>query len=203
MGFKIFSDGAILTAAEVNDYLMEQAVIACTSGTRPASPAEGMTIYETDTDKLLVYTTATTGWVPPWNMPWGVLGYAEVTADQTAIGASITDLTSLTLTYTYVANRRIRITGEGQFINASIDEYTKVYIRESTTTLTARNFLSQNSLINDSFHIEKIVVPTVGAHTYKLSMNRSSGTGDTALEASATEPAFILIEDLGPSAAPA
>jgi hypothetical protein len=34
---------------------MKLAVIICTSNTRPV-PAEGMVIYETDTDRLLIYT---------------------------------------------------------------------------------------------------------------------------------------------------
>lgn len=59
MAFKTFTAGSVLTAADVNDYLMEQAVITCTSGTRPSSPNEGMTIYETDTDYIRVYDGAT------------------------------------------------------------------------------------------------------------------------------------------------
>lgn len=50
MGFKTWSPGDVLTAADVNDYLMKQVVIVCTSGTRPSSPVTGMTIYESDTD---------------------------------------------------------------------------------------------------------------------------------------------------------
>lgn len=53
-GFKLFTS-TVLTAADVNDYLMEQAVIQCTSATRPSSPHEGMTIYETDTNMLRIY----------------------------------------------------------------------------------------------------------------------------------------------------
>ncbi|MGW3809076.1 hypothetical protein [Micromonospora sp. NPDC005113] len=45
-----------MTASDVNTYLMKQAVITCTSGARPTSPVEGMTIYETDTDTLLGYS---------------------------------------------------------------------------------------------------------------------------------------------------
>jgi hypothetical protein len=56
-GFKTFS-AAVLTVADVNDYLMEQAVIQCTSATRPGSPHEGMTIYETDTNMLRIYNGA-------------------------------------------------------------------------------------------------------------------------------------------------
>ena len=56
MAFKIFAGGATLPAADLNDYLMEQSIIVCTSGTRPSSPAEGWTIYETDTDLYLMYS---------------------------------------------------------------------------------------------------------------------------------------------------
>ena len=55
MGYKQWSAGDVLTAADINAYLMNQAVIVCTSGTRPSSPVEGMTIAETDTDRILTY----------------------------------------------------------------------------------------------------------------------------------------------------
>lgn len=63
MGFKTFTVGEVLTASDVNGYLMKQAVIVATSGTRPSSPVEGMTIYETDTDCLLSYDGAA------WRVP--------------------------------------------------------------------------------------------------------------------------------------
>lgn len=52
MAIKTFGAGDVLTATDVNTYLMQQAVITCTSGTRPSSPVEGMTIFETDTDRI-------------------------------------------------------------------------------------------------------------------------------------------------------
>jgi hypothetical protein len=55
MAFKTFAPG-VLTASDVNTFLMRQTVIVCTSTTRPGSPNEGMTIYETDTDKTFQYT---------------------------------------------------------------------------------------------------------------------------------------------------
>lgn len=61
MAFKTFTSGAVLTAAEVNTYLMQQAVIVCTAATRPSAPVEGMRIVETDTDLELVYDGA--AWV--------------------------------------------------------------------------------------------------------------------------------------------
>lgn len=53
-GFKDFTS-SVHASADVDSYLMAQAVIQCTSGTRPASPHEGMTIYETDTDLYVYY----------------------------------------------------------------------------------------------------------------------------------------------------
>lgn len=52
MPFKTFNTGDVLTASDVNTYLAKQAVITCTSGSRPSTPVEGMTIYETDTDRI-------------------------------------------------------------------------------------------------------------------------------------------------------
>ncbi|HEY9414316.1 MAG TPA: hypothetical protein VIQ30_06130 [Pseudonocardia sp.] len=56
MAFKQFGAGDVLTAADLNNYLMNQSVIACTSGTRPSSPVEGMVIFQTDTDSFLFWT---------------------------------------------------------------------------------------------------------------------------------------------------
>lgn len=102
-----------LAAADVNTYWMDQAVMRVTSGTRPTAAAQGgalllgMFIYETDTYKLLQYTTTTTLWVPPWNLPWGYIGQVQLSADLGAIAAT-NDLTGLTVTWTTVQNRRYR-----------------------------------------------------------------------------------------------
>ena len=62
MPFKTFANGNILTDGDLNDYLMEQAVISCTSGTRPASPNAGMMLYETDTDRYVRRNGANSAW---------------------------------------------------------------------------------------------------------------------------------------------
>lgn len=50
MGFKTWATEEVLASADLNTLLMRQAVVVCTSGTRPGSPPEGSFIYETDTD---------------------------------------------------------------------------------------------------------------------------------------------------------
>ncbi len=54
MPFKTFTP-SVLTSADMNDYLMKQTIIVCTAGTKPASPVNGMTVYETDTGNYVTY----------------------------------------------------------------------------------------------------------------------------------------------------
>jgi hypothetical protein len=63
MPFKVFTNGSVLPDTDLNDYLMEQAVISCTSGTRPGSPNNGMTIFETDTNRYACYSTSAVAWL--------------------------------------------------------------------------------------------------------------------------------------------
>jgi len=203
VAFKTFVDAVALPASDLNTYLMKQAVIVCTSGTRPASPNEGMTIWETDTDKLLIYTTATTTWQPPWNLPWGRLGSASVTANQTSITTE-TDLTSLSVTVTVPANRRLRITGFTGAYSSVAQDASELRIKESTTQLTRSSLVHVLATSTEMHDVTALVNgPSSGSHTYKLAMVRTSGTGSITMVAASDAPAFILVEDMGPNSAPA
>ncbi len=74
-GFKTFASAEVLTAANVNDYLMEQAVMTFATATArdaalTTAKVEGMVAYLEDTDRLTVYDGAE--WTPPKNTAWGV-----------------------------------------------------------------------------------------------------------------------------------
>lgn len=58
-GIKTWADGDVLTAADVNGYLMRQSTVTCTSSTRPSSPVTGQPIYETDTKLIRVWDGST------------------------------------------------------------------------------------------------------------------------------------------------
>ena len=61
-GFKLFADGNVLLASEVNTFMMEQQIMVFASAAaRDAaitSPSEGMFAFLKDVDKLTVYTTS-------------------------------------------------------------------------------------------------------------------------------------------------
>lgn len=84
MAYKVFAPLEVLDAAEVNDYLMKQAVIVCTSGTRPSSPPEGMTIYETDTDSYRVWNGA--AWRRTGGADWETAGHGFL-SEGTTVGS--------------------------------------------------------------------------------------------------------------------
>lgn len=96
MPFKTFTP-AVLTSADMNTYLMKQAVITCTSGTRPGSPTEGMTIYETDTDCYVTYDGS--AWVHDLGGTWRTytptitgltIGNGSITGRYAVIGKTVT-----------------------------------------------------------------------------------------------------------------
>ena len=61
-GFKLFADGNVLTASEVNTFMMEQQIMVfADAAARDAailSPSEGMFAFLKDVDKLTVFTTS-------------------------------------------------------------------------------------------------------------------------------------------------
>jgi hypothetical protein len=77
-GFKVFSTGEVLTAADVNDYLMEQSIpIFANATARDAqitSPIEGQFCYLADSNVLMLY-----------NGSWAnFIGDGDITAVNTA-----------------------------------------------------------------------------------------------------------------------
>jgi hypothetical protein len=199
VAFKTFVDGVALPASDLNTYLMKQAVIVCTSATRPASPLEGQQIYETDTDRMLTYTTATTTWRQPWNMPWGYI--TKSTSNSTTTGIT-TEVDVLTVTWTAVANRRYKIS-------------LLMHLMQMTNIATPMVAITDNSLTHiqewqqyagpaERFVVHAFVEvsPSSGSVTYRGRVATSNDTinlnGQTT-----TRLHYMLVEDMGPAGAPA
>lgn len=113
MPIKTFAIGDVLTASDVNTYLMRQAVISCTSGTRPSSPADGWTIYETDTDLVRIHNGST------WVIVAG--GHTRVVkpTDETVSNATLQDDDHLFLPVAANATYEMRLRLYGDINSAS------------------------------------------------------------------------------------
>ncbi len=121
-GFKVFSTGEVLTAADVNDYLMEQSIpIFANATARDAqitSPIEGQFCYLADSNVLMLY-----------NGSWAnFIGDGDITAVNTAgtsglSGGATTGAANLTIapnsaTSATVASADIVLIGDADDSNA-------------------------------------------------------------------------------------
>ena len=200
--FKTFVAGDVLTAAEVNAYLMKQAVIVCdNSGSYPTSPVEGMTVWDKGADALKVYTTATTGWQAPWSLPWGYVASASTTPPT---NTPMSNYTVVTTTLTGVtANRRYRIHGvvssAGSPSVTDPELSTEILFAGSSITSAASkmkgSFSSPGWFVNH--HMSGYA--STGAGGSITVLIRLTFVGSNAFVSACN----LLIEDVGPSAAPA
>jgi hypothetical protein len=89
VAYQIVNNGDSPDESYFNNALMRQTVVKCTSGTRPASPDEGMIIFQTDTNSGHFYSGTAWERFPLFD----TAGSSGFLSDGTDI-ASITNLTS-------------------------------------------------------------------------------------------------------------
>lgn len=157
------ADGSSFTSAFWDDYVREQVVTTCTSGTRPSS-VEGRHIYETDTDRVLFYNG--TGWVilaeplqtftPSWtgvtvgnatNSGWYKRsdGWCEVAAKFTLGSTSaITGLPVITLPFT-AGTGIVAPQFQGLFNDTGTSFYSVIASPASTTTVSLYSVLASGT----------------------------------------------------------
>lgn len=168
-----------------------------TSSTRPTTPHTGELIYETDTARYSSYDGSA------WQRQdaRGVLGYAEITASQAGVTA-VADITGLALTITYPANRRIKISGGGGVGATVATDVVRIAIKEGAGLLQVGDVvpgITSATTGNIWLLPHRIIVPSAGVHTYKLTLERLAGAGTVQISANGQFPAYILIEDMGSS----
>lgn len=199
--------GALATAVDTR-LLNTVRVFATTTARDSAitSPAAGMVVYINSDDAnegFYFYTGA--AWLKgaSWNAPWGYIGQATRTTAQSSIGTTVTDLTGLSVTFTALANRRYKITG-----NISVQQKGAASLSCQVLITDGSNTILQTSPQN-AYAVDAIATCTpillttfsAGSQTVKLRASTFTSTMNTL--ASSTQPGYLLVEDMGPSGAPA
>lgn len=123
-GYKTFTAGSILTATEVNTYLMEQAtMVFATTAARDAAitaPSEGMTVYITADDSVTYYDGSAwkvvqyQGALPTWTPAVTQNGARTSTISQAVYqvnGRIVTAIAALTITQVGAAGNAIAVGG--------------------------------------------------------------------------------------------
>jgi hypothetical protein len=123
-------------------------------------------------------------------------GYAQITVSS-ATFTTIVDITGLTVSVTPGVSRRIRVSVFCGLTSSVNTDTITVYIFEGATQLAACTYSLASAFGHGTAYFATILTPTNAAHTYKVSAIRSAGSGNCQIEAAATNPAYIMAEDVG------
>lgn len=211
-GFKNFT-ASVLTASDVNNYLMEQTVMSFAStGARDVAvtaPEDGMVAYIRSNDAnegLYTYNGTTWRRGPGWNAPWGIVSEVRVTSTvQNFTSTTYADVTSMSVSPTLVQNRYYRITFQTLFDNpaagSSIGQV-RIYNNTSATQLQQGNYTLAASAFT-VVNLSTLITPTSTATTNIKIQAAVGGAGQQFRPyAGSTLPQIFLIEDIGASGAP-
>lgn len=126
------------------------------------------------------------------------LGYAQITTSFTTTAVSTATDVGLSIAVTVpVGGARVRITGYCALLDTSATSGTTIdlFIQEGATVLSAAEFTGSSSADGTYMNCQASFVATAGSHTYKLT-GFQSAAGTLRMFASATQPAFILVENI-------
>lgn len=206
-GYKDFTVGQILTSNEVDTFLMQQCTMVFASTTaRDAtitSPSAGMMAYVKSNDSSEgLYTYSSAGsWRkgPGWNAPWGYLTTLSGSAISTVLrsGSAATSVDLVSSTYTHVNNRRVRITAQGN-LSWTTAMNSAFRVQQGSTTYA---YVDMGAAVTFQGAVLVGVTTTDGtSQAYKFTA--LFGGSNSGVTVSAIVPTIVL-EDIGPSGAPA
>lgn len=175
----------------------------CTSTTRPTSPYEGQTIYETDTDLMYVYNGS--AFIEINSMltkaPRGIMGLQTITTAFATTGTHTAfQDTGMTLTITEVSGRRYKITALVNPYPSGTAQTIQFRIVRGATNIKGADFASNVMNIGIAFATSITCVYTSvasGSATYKTQM--AAFTNNTTVNdyGDTTFIRQLLIEDIG------
>jgi hypothetical protein len=178
LGFKTFTTGEVLTAADTNGYLMQGLLVFADAAARDAaitSPQEGQACYLKDTDAVLTYSG--TAWV----------GFDDSNAIQNAIVDAKGDLISATGNDTPA---RLAVGNDGETLVA--DSAATTGLRWQGDYAAGKNKIINGNMVIDQRNAGASVTVNTAGSTFTV--DRWRGTGQ------ATDGVFTLQQD---SSAPA
>jgi hypothetical protein len=172
------------------------------------APTNGMTSTITAASALNGFEVYNgVSWAKPWSLPWGVMGDDKITSPAAASSAKAD--TGLTITTGEIpANRILKHTVTGMVFFGSINDMCRISIVTGSsggTDLMEADFspFGTANAYTVSFSFYETTASTA-ALTRRITQERIVGTSSTVqFFCDSTRPATYIIEDIGPSGAPA
>jgi hypothetical protein len=195
----------VLTAAEVNGYLMTQSVMYfATTAARDTAitlPFDGMVAYIGSNDSSEgLYTYNGTSWRkgPGWNAPWGVQLHATDTSTRSFTTAAV--IPNITGSVSVVNNRYYKCTFTCRFLNTSVGIANAFNIRQGGTLIFAAPQNNYSNITDQGFTFSAMFKSTsTAAITFDVTAQAPSGTLNIYGGNGTTQ---LVVEDCGPYGAP-
>ena len=173
--------------------LIQPGVVANTAA-RPTRPFTGQAIYQADTDEVLYYNG--TSWSRPWNMPWGIVTVTNAIASDNTITAEEVQITGSS--FTAVVNRNCRITYfEPDAYNGTGIFTFRIRLTNLAGTLLQTSYHTTGTAVERTGVTMYVGTLTAGSTNVVATAQQSAGTG--ICSRTATQFAFLLVEDIGPT----
>ena len=204
-GFKNFT-ATVLTASDVNNFLMEQTVMSFAStgarDTQITAPEDGMVAYIRSNDSsegLYTYNGTTWRKGPGWNAPWGVQLYAVDTVstrDFTAAAA----IPNITGSVSVVNNRYYRCLFSCRFLNTTLNAGNSFNMRAGGASVASGIAQNPSTFGDQSITIFGVFRAT-STTTLTFDVTAAASTGTLKIYGG-NSPTVFTVEDIGPYGAP-
>lgn len=129
-------------------------------------------------------------------LPWGIMGYAQATANQGGITSAATDVTGVSVTFTADSSRYYRTTFYCFAVVQSVAaSFPIVQITDGSNNQkgSAANYLAAG----EQAHYNISVVETGISGTQTRKARAFVAAGQMLLAGQTTSPIFIVVEDIG------
>lgn len=166
------------------------------TATRPYPSTLGYTYYDTDVPGIMTWSGAASEYTAPWNLPWGMLDYAETVLPASGIGTSYTDLLFVTVDLIY--GRTYKVTAFVDLFSTSAGQTQAAITDVALNPLAHSHFSNSANQVqthNVSYIVEHGGATTLG-YEYHLGLKVTAGTGST--QSNVYGPHYIMVEDIGP-----
>lgn len=191
---------------------------AAARDSRIPHPTPGQSVMLIDTGDVLYWYGPSIGWRQAWNTQWGMVGYAEITANSATLptsGPKTSPTAGLVIPYTPLVNRQYRfefdglvsssVNGDEIVVNANADQPINTTTGLSASpTYGAQVFtVQQSGVAGDSarFSWEFTVLHSLPTLFY-VCATQINGTGACVLVGNANGVTAIRIIDLGKTGPP-
>ena len=208
LGRKVFTAGDVLTASDVQNYLMDQTVMnfagTAARSSAIATPTQGMVTYRDDTDNLEVYNG--TSWIRA-SAALQVLSTTTTSAFTTS-STSFVDITGLSVTITprSVNSKMLVLSQLGTTMNPTGE--LRLQLVRASTAINIGTYTAVVNTYTGTTDVRNIPImfldspATTSATTYKVQMSVASGATTGMINrpgnaVSPTWPSSITVIEVG------